>query len=225
LTPIVDLVFVCALVSLSVTDSTQKTLESARKVLEVKDGATSSASSILDELDKQQKNLETHIEDLYASLNVDLPSDNVTRVLTLGGVQHHWYPSDAARLRSPTARLNSECMNSGAALLKSILLAAPSTSASSAMCCIFSTHDLSLVRDGSLSDAMWRHTRMLEYWTKTIWIIPIHRVLPYEHWVLAVAQLKTGRIFLFNSLAEPDHWLDNIEVRSRLLQQSFKRFT
>lgn len=52
-------------------DSTQKTLESARKALEVKDGAKSTTTSILDELDKQQKNLATRVEELYASVNVD----------------------------------------------------------------------------------------------------------------------------------------------------------
>jgi Ulp1 family protease len=135
----------------------------------------------------------------------------------LDGAQYHWRASDIARLRSPTARLNSECMNSGAALLKFILSAAPSTSASCAMCCIFSTFDLPMVRDGSLSDAMWRRTRALEYWTKAIWIIPVHRILPYEHWVLSVVQLTTGRIFLFDSLAESQHWLDDIEVRDRLV--------
>lgn len=74
-----------------------------------------------------------------------------------------------------------------------------------------------MVRDGSLSDAMWRRTRALEYWTKAIWIIPVHRILPYEHWVLSVVQLTTGRIFLFDSLAESQHWLDDIEVRDRLV--------
>jgi uncharacterized membrane-anchored protein YhcB (DUF1043 family) len=51
-------------------DSTQKTLESARKALD-KDGTKSTAASILDELDKQQKKLATRVEDLYASVNVD----------------------------------------------------------------------------------------------------------------------------------------------------------
>ncbi|KAH6902181.1 hypothetical protein BKA70DRAFT_1229224 [Coprinopsis sp. MPI-PUGE-AT-0042] len=140
------------------------------------------------------------------------PSDNHTRVLTLDGVQYHWGASDVARLRSPTAQLNSACMNSGAALLRAILSASPSTSMSSAKCCIFSTFDLSMVRDGSLSDAIWRRTRTSEYWTKAIWIIPIHRTLPYEHWVLAIVQLTTGKIFLFDSLAETRHWLNDIEA-------------
>ncbi|KAH6893755.1 hypothetical protein BKA70DRAFT_1118807 [Coprinopsis sp. MPI-PUGE-AT-0042] len=128
--------------------------------------------------------------------------------ISLSGSSH-----DVARLQSSSARLNSGCMNSGAALLKAILLACPSTSTSSMMCCIFSTFDLLMVRDGSLSDTIWHRTRNLEYWTKPIWIIPIHRVYPYEHWVLAVVQLKTGRIFLFDSLAETRHWLADITVR------------
>ncbi|KAH6910031.1 hypothetical protein BKA70DRAFT_1101473 [Coprinopsis sp. MPI-PUGE-AT-0042] len=163
-------------------------------------------------------NLDFDFDDTPQALESEasLPSRDVPTLAPLSlrhGVQYHWHAPDIAHLRSPTARLNSECMNSGAALLKSILLAAPSTSSSSAMCCIFSTFDLPMIRDGSPSDALWRRTRNLEYWTKAIWIIPIHRAQPYEHWVLSVAQLKTGKNFLFDSLAEPDHWLDDIEVR------------
>ncbi|KAH6890083.1 hypothetical protein BKA70DRAFT_1120762 [Coprinopsis sp. MPI-PUGE-AT-0042] len=122
-----------------------------------------------------------------------------------------WEPADIARLESPTARLNSACINSGAALIKAVLSASPSTSTSASFCCIFSTFDLLMVRNGALSDAMWRRTSPLAYWTKTIWILPIHRVHPYQHWVLAVIQLKTGRVFLFDSLAKASHWSDDIE--------------
>ncbi|KAH6907830.1 hypothetical protein BKA70DRAFT_1104358 [Coprinopsis sp. MPI-PUGE-AT-0042] len=124
---------------------------------------------------------------------------------------HYWRPVDIATLRDPTARLNDVCMNSGAALIKSLLSASPATSRPASSCCIFSTFDLLTVRDGTLSDAVWRRTRVLEYWAKSVWILPIHRTHPYEHWVLACIQLRTGRIYLFDSLAETSHWLQDIQ--------------
>ncbi|KAH6903735.1 hypothetical protein BKA70DRAFT_1110666 [Coprinopsis sp. MPI-PUGE-AT-0042] len=146
-----------------------------------------------------------------------LPSDNHSRVLLLDNIKYTWDPQDISRLRSPTQRLNSTCINSGAALIKSVLSASPSTSKSAACCCIFSTFDLLMVRDGTNSDTMWRRTSPLEYWTKSIWILPIHRVALYEHWVLAVIQLKTGRVFLFDSLAKASHWSYDMKDISMLV--------
>ncbi|KAH6910897.1 hypothetical protein BKA70DRAFT_1185532 [Coprinopsis sp. MPI-PUGE-AT-0042] len=146
-----------------------------------------------------------------------LPSDKHSRVLILDNVHYSWDPRDISRLRSPTERLNSTCVNSGAALIKAALSASASTSRSCARCCIFSTFDLLMVRDGTDSNTMWRRTSPLEYWTKSIWILPIHRVVPYEHWVLAVVQLKTGRVFLFDSLAEASHWSYDMKDISTLI--------
>ncbi|KAH6902371.1 hypothetical protein BKA70DRAFT_1229028 [Coprinopsis sp. MPI-PUGE-AT-0042] len=102
-----------------------------------------------------------------------LPSDDHSRVLLLDNIKYTWDPQDISRLRSPTQRLNGTCINSGAALIKSVLSASPSTSKSAACCCIFSTFDLLMVRDGTNCDPMWRRTSPLEYWTKSIWILPI----------------------------------------------------
>ncbi|KAH6887237.1 hypothetical protein BKA70DRAFT_1122619 [Coprinopsis sp. MPI-PUGE-AT-0042] len=146
-----------------------------------------------------------------------VPSDDHSRVLVLDHTKYTWDPQDISRLRLPTQRLNSACINSGAALIQDILSASPSTSKSSACCCVFSTFDLLMVRDGTNSDTMWRRTSPLKYWTKSIWILPIHRVYPYEHWVLAVVQLRTGRVFLFDSLAEASHWLYDMKDISTLI--------
>ncbi|KAH6901160.1 hypothetical protein BKA70DRAFT_1114978, partial [Coprinopsis sp. MPI-PUGE-AT-0042] len=138
------------------------------------------------------------------------PEPSQGHVLNFGGVNYHWDTQDLARLQSQTARLNSTCMNSGAALIKSILSASPSTSRSSSLCCIFSTFDLLMVCDGTLSTAMWCRSCQLEYWTKPVWLFPLHRLLPYEHWVLAIVHVKMGCIYLFDSLAETAHWLHDI---------------
>ncbi|KAH6909922.1 hypothetical protein BKA70DRAFT_1102235 [Coprinopsis sp. MPI-PUGE-AT-0042] len=122
-----------------------------------------------------------------------------------------WDANDLAILQSKTARLNSACMNSGAALIKSILSASPATSQSSSRCCLFSTFDLLMVRDGTSSANMWRRASLLEYWMKPIWLLPIHRTGPSEHWVLATIQLTTGRIYLFDSLANTEQWSEDIQ--------------
>jgi ligand-binding SRPBCC domain-containing protein len=123
---------------------------------------------------------------------------NVTRYLYRNGrptVQFN--DEDIARLKSPTARLNDICINGGAVLLQG-LLSGPSNPSSthSQRCAILSTFDLPRVRYKLSDHDLWRHlSRNSSYWLHDIWIIPIHRAHPVEHWVLATAHLSSLQLF------------------------------
>ncbi|KAH7905365.1 hypothetical protein BJ138DRAFT_1138299 [Hygrophoropsis aurantiaca] len=123
---------------------------------------------------------------------------------------------DLAILTSPTARLNDTCINGGAALLYSHFL-----SPQAEQCAILSTHDLPRIRYGASDDDLWRNSSWTSYWTKDIWIIPIHRPLPVGHWVLCTVYLVKRELYLFDSFAEEQPWRNDIKdimmLISRLL--------
>ncbi|KAF9488817.1 hypothetical protein BDN71DRAFT_1368225, partial [Pleurotus eryngii] len=50
------------------------------------------------------------------------------------------------------------------------------------------------------------------YWTKDVWIIPIHCPSPKSHWVLCVAYPHSHKMFLFDSFGQRHSWTQNIEV-------------
>ncbi|RDB29776.1 hypothetical protein Hypma_013855 [Hypsizygus marmoreus] len=110
-------------------------------------------------------------------------------------------------LSHPTARLNDVCLNGGAALLQDFL-SHPSHESSrySQSCAIFTTFDLNMVRCVASYDQMWRRTSASMYWLRDVWILPIHRRSPSEHWVLCVIYPEQRRLHLFDSLAENWHW-------------------
>ncbi|KAH7905408.1 hypothetical protein BJ138DRAFT_1230003, partial [Hygrophoropsis aurantiaca] len=130
---------------------------------------------------------------------------------------------DLAILASPTARLNDTCINGGAALLYSHFL-----SPQARRCAILSTHDLPRIRYGASDDDLWRNSSWTEYWTKDIWIIPIHRPHPVGHWVLCTAYFSARELHLFDSFAEEMPWENDIKdimtLISRLLVIAQKRY-
>ncbi|KAH7903392.1 hypothetical protein BJ138DRAFT_1020714, partial [Hygrophoropsis aurantiaca] len=129
---------------------------------------------------------------------------------------------DLAILASPTARLNDTCINGGAALLYSHFI-----SPQAQRCAILSTHDLPRIRYGASDDDLWRNSSWTSYWTKDVWIIPIHRPLPVGHWVLCTAYFSTRKLYLFDSFAEEIPWGNDIKdimtLISRLLTIAQKR--
>ena len=111
--------------------------------------------------------------------------------------------SDIQRFVSPTAWLNDVCINDGAKLLQLHL-----NTSQSDMVAIISTLALPTLEDG----ALWRTTQHSVYWERNVWIVPIHRFAPYEHWVLGVVNFVRGEIAVFDSLADQSLWERDVEV-------------
>jgi len=76
------------------------------------------------------------------------------------------------------------------------------------MVAIISTLALPTLEDS----ALWRIARHSTYWERNLWIVPIHRYTPYEHWVLGVVNFVRGEIAVFDSLADQSLWERDVEV-------------
>jgi Ulp1 family protease len=116
-------------------------------------------------------------------------------------------PKDIARLASPSTRLNDCCINGCAVLLyhQNIALVANK-------CALLSTHELVRIRLKASDDILWRNIAGTLYWEKDIWVIPIHRTSPSEHWVLCVLYPREGKLHLFDSLNGEKEWETDIAV-------------
>jgi hypothetical protein len=110
------------------------------------------------------------------------------------------------RLSTP-ARLNDICINDCASLLQRLF-----NGSHSKHCAVISTHALTDHRGTSDDDRIWRATKVSQFWTRTKWIIPIHRPTVPEHWVLCVVDTPSQHINFFDSLAEVRNWLPDIKV-------------
>lgn len=100
------------------------------------------------------------------------------------------------------------CINDGAALLLSHL-----NPTQSEKIAIISTLALSTLDDG----ALWRLLRRSAFWRKNMWLVPIHRMAPYEHWVLGIVDFTHQEIKYFDSLADKSLWKEDVQVRSKYL--------
>ncbi|KAF8119588.1 hypothetical protein EV363DRAFT_1409925 [Boletus edulis] len=78
---------------------------------------------------------------------------------------------------------------------------------------VFSTHHLTHIRYRASDHVLWKSTAYTKFWTKSTWIIPIHRPLS-AHWVLCIARVSRRELQLFDSLGEPKPWRSDIEVRN-----------
>ena len=116
-------------------------------------------------------------------------------------------PEDVVILANPTACLNDVCINGCIPLLFSSIK--PPNSQRFA---VFSTYDLPRIHYGASDDSLWKGTRHTTFWTKDIWIIPIHRPSPVGHWVLCIALLSRRELRLFDSLAEEKPWRADVQV-------------
>lgn len=59
---------------------------------------------------------------------------------------------------------------------------------------------------------MWAHVKNTAYWTKDIWIVPVHREKA-QHWVLAALLPLQSHILLFDSFADVKGWVSDLPVR------------
>ncbi|EAU89215.2 hypothetical protein CC1G_03480 [Coprinopsis cinerea okayama7 len=145
------------------------------------------------------------------SMSSDTPPTPQSRYLVVAAnprnVLHEFEFSDINILHSPEERLNDVCMNSGGALLQQHLKAHGIAD----NCALLSTFTLVLIRHHSSSDDIWRLVRRSEYWKKDVWILPIHRTYPDEHWVVAVLYPKNGEVYVFDSLGARKPWKGDLK--------------
>ncbi|RDB15037.1 Ubiquitin-like-specific protease ESD4 [Hypsizygus marmoreus] len=142
----------------------------------------------------------------------EVSTSHASRALHLG---KHVITFDARELgifREPTARLNDVCINGVAAYLRA-KFAHPTNEASRSAerCAIFSTHDLRMVHYNASDEEIWRRTSATMYWLHDVWILPIHRRSPSEHWVLCVIYPEQRRLLLFDSLAQSRPWRHEVK--------------
>lgn len=117
------------------------------------------------------------------------------------------------QLQSTSARLNDECINGIGSYVQTMLAASsdPSISSQASRCAVLSSHALLLVRCHTADLSLWRLTSKTEFWSKPIWILPIHR-LAAEHWVLAIILPHQQKILLFDSFANAKAWERDLPV-------------
>lgn len=121
-------------------------------------------------------------------------------------------PADISRLSSPCALLNDICINGGARLLNTVLNNWPKYTANTEKCAVLTTHDLPRIRYRASDAEVWRHISGSHYWDRDIWVVPIHRPYPEEHWVCCVVHIKDHRLHLFDSLGSRRSWRCDTQV-------------
>lgn len=140
------------------------------------------------------------------------------RVLHLVPPRHKlsFDPVDITRFISPTALLSDECLNGGALLLQAQLIrSAPDNNSQGfdpQSVAILSTHNLVRIRYGATDAAVWRAVKRVEYWSKKVWILLIHRIST-EHWVVCIIYPEQKRLHLFDSFADHRSWHGDVKVR------------
>ena len=144
--------------------------------------------------------------DMAKDAHVPVTMPTIIRASIDGVPRQTFLPSDTDLLASPQGRLNDTCINGCATLLYSAFMPA------AARCAVLSTHDLPRIRYYANDDSLWRNVSWTRFWEKPVWIIPIHRPLPMGHWVLCTIDFPSRKLFLFDSLAEPKPWKNEIKV-------------
>lgn len=133
-----------------------------------------------------------------------------------------FYPADIARLISPTSLLSGECVNGGALLLQAQLARSGEDKLQGSAednsqgfdprsVAILNTHDLVYIRSGASDDVVWRNVKRVEYWSKSVWILPIHRQYA-QHWVVCIIYPEQKQLHLFDSFADRKSWNGDVKV-------------
>jgi len=130
---------------------------------------------------------------------------------TLPGKAYLFQANELKILQSKKGKLNDMCINGLAAIIQHTLSQAPEYSSSSSNHALFTTFDMHRIHYKVQDIDLWRNTKSLQFWSKNIWIIPIHRP-EQEHWVLAVLCIDTSRIFFYDSLAQNTLWQKDTQV-------------
>ncbi|KAJ6469415.1 hypothetical protein C8R45DRAFT_837134 [Mycena sanguinolenta] len=119
-------------------------------------------------------------------------------------------PADLDRFLAPKGRLNGEGINGVMASLY-LCFSNPYSPyvAAATRCAILSTYDLPRVRYKASDSDLWRFLGPTEYWTKSMWLLPIHRPAE-QHWVCAVIDVSSYSIYFYDSLASQSGWRSNL---------------
>jgi hypothetical protein len=149
------------------------------------------------------------LDDLRHQLPSAVASPQAARVHSHLGARIYFEPKDLAIMNSPNERLNNVCLNGIAATLHTFL-----DNPTKRQCALFTTFDLPMVRYNASDDDIWRRCHRAEYWSKDVWILPIHRTRPNLHWVLCCIFPHNHELLLFDSLSESSSWKREIKVRS-----------
>ncbi|KAF7339251.1 ULP-PROTEASE domain-containing protein [Mycena venus] len=162
---------------------------------------------------------------LDRSLLQDLRIQNASRIIlyerfshfvVCGGVLYtlEIEPVDLDRFLAPRGRLNGEGINSVMASLYIIFSGSYSPYAVAATrCAVLSTYDLTRAQYNASDSDLWRFLGPTEYWTKSMWLLPIHQSAE-QHWVCAVVDLPSQSIHFYNSLASESGWHRDLRVGS-----------
>ncbi|KAF7967404.1 hypothetical protein HWV62_34409 [Athelia sp. TMB] len=118
------------------------------------------------------------------------------------------------RFLSPTAMLDDESVNGAAILLQTHYLRFEFAAAASTA--ILTTHDLVRGRFNAADDQLWRNAKNSQYWSKNVWLLPIHRP-DAHHWVLCIVYPDEKKIHLFDSFAEQKPWHAEVKIIMNLV--------
>ncbi|KAG6808439.1 hypothetical protein H0H92_004109, partial [Tricholoma furcatifolium] len=121
-------------------------------------------------------------------------------------------PQELQILSSTDGMLNDLCINGIAALLaQKFSDPAHPFSSSARRCAVFSSYDLPLMRHRASTEEIWRRTRHTEYWSRDVWILPIHHSAT-QHWVMCTVFPHRGEIYIFDSLAARESWPQQVQL-------------
>ncbi len=107
--------------------------------------------------------------------------------------------------------MNDLCINGSLVLLQELFLRDPQHCDRASQCVVFSTYDLHRIHYKASDAELWRNTHRREYWSKTVWIIPIHR-RGANHWVMAVLYLERKEVHLYDSFGSQPAWHQDVQV-------------
>ncbi|KAL0569425.1 hypothetical protein V5O48_012542 [Marasmius crinis-equi] len=131
------------------------------------------------------------------------------------GWQYVFNTPQYKRIDGERERLDEDLMNGCAVLLQQSLHVPGDEE-----CAILSSYIVpELVRKVSKTETAWRTARRAAYWTKPVWLIPIHDKL-MEHWALAVVKVEKEEILIFDSFgchSFISEWLPRIHLIMRRL--------
>ncbi|TFK17153.1 hypothetical protein FA15DRAFT_761178 [Coprinopsis marcescibilis] len=125
---------------------------------------------------------------------VPLSPPSIARVIHHRGTNKVAFQLGEAELGrlSSNSWLNDECING---LATSFLHSSPFPNHFA----LFSSHDTLMLQYDASDAEVWRRTKRTEYWSRSVWIFPIHRPSQH-HWVLVVAYPTQNHMLLFDSL-------------------------
>ncbi|KAJ6542921.1 hypothetical protein B0H19DRAFT_1076947 [Mycena capillaripes] len=138
-----------------------------------------------------------HIQNAFRTIIYERFSHFVVRSRVLYTLEIE--PADLDRLLAPRGRLNGESINGVLASLYIIFSRQYSPYAAAA-----TLHH---------SQHLQAPAGPTEYWTKSVWLLPIHRPAE-QHWVCAVVDIPSQSVYCYDSLASQSGWRRDLCVGS-----------